>query len=78
MTIETIIRPFIGESVTPRAFIKPGGVASAPVRIGPIGLPGGTTTFTFNGSGTNTTYMAAVHKEKNVPSFDYSAGKIIQ
>jgi hypothetical protein len=70
--MEKIVRPFVGEDVAPTSFIKPGSIGAPPVRIGPIGYPGGTTTFPFSSNFTATFYLMAVHKEKAVPAFDFS------
>ena len=73
MSMEKIVRPAIGENVEPIPFIKPGSIGAPPVRIGPIGYPGGTTTFPWSANFTTTFYMMAVHKESKVPAFDFSS-----
>jgi hypothetical protein len=70
--MEKIVRPFADQNVYPTPFIKPGSAGAPPVRIGPVGLPGGSLTFSFSGNGSTTFYMVAVHKEKAVPAFDFS------
>ena len=77
MTMETIIRPFVGGGVDPQRFI-PGSAASAPpVRLA-VGLVGGTKTFSFSNSTSLSSYMAAVHTEKTSDAFDMSTGKLAQ
>lgn len=75
MTMETIIRPFIGTAVDPTPF-HPGNAQSAPpVRLA-IGVVGGTKTFAFSHSTNISSYMAAVHTEKASTAFDMSTGKL--
>lgn len=64
--MERVIRPFVGENIFPTPFIKPGSVGAPPVRIGPVGLPGGSKIFSYTASGTTTFYMVAIHREKSV------------
>jgi hypothetical protein len=73
--LEGVIRPFVGLDVGPTPFHPDGAVNVPPVRLA-IGLVGGTKTFSFSQSATLTSYMAAVHTEKSVTSFDMSTGKL--
>jgi hypothetical protein len=66
MTIESIIRPFVGRDVTPKPFTKPGSVGVPNIHIS-VGLVGGTKTFGTSGSGASATLMGNVHTE-NGPS----------
>jgi hypothetical protein len=73
--LEGVIRPFMGEQVTPQPF-HPGNSASAPpVRLS-VGLVGGSKTFAFSSSTTMSSYMAAVHTEKTSTAFDMTTGKL--
>jgi hypothetical protein len=73
--LEGIIRPFVGDNVTPTPF-HPGNSASAPpVRLA-IGMVGGTKTFSFSSSTNLSSYMAAVHTEKPSTAFDMTTGKL--
>jgi hypothetical protein len=75
--LEGIIRPFVGEQVGPQPF-HPGSSQSAPpVRLS-IGLVGGSKTFSYSGSSSLTSYMAAVHTEKPSDAFDMTTGKLAQ
>jgi len=73
--METIIRPFVGDSVAPSRLFAPNGRSAPPVHLA-IGLRGGTKTFSFSGSATMSSYMAAVHTEKSVDAFDMETGKV--
>lgn len=73
--LEGVIRPFVGDQVTPQPF-HPGNSASAPpVRLS-IGLVGGSKTFAFSSSSTLTSYMAAVHTESTSKAFDMTTGEL--
>lgn len=78
MTLETVIRPFVGEQVAPQRFIPTGGNASSPPVQLTIGLVGGSKTFSFSNSSTLSSYMAAVHTEQSVSAFDMTTGKLAQ
>lgn len=73
--LEGIVRPFVGRDVTPTPFHTAGAVNVPPVLLS-IGIIGGTKTFSFSGSMTLTSYMAAVHKESSSRAFDMSTGKL--
>lgn len=73
--METIIRPFVGESAAPTRVFAPGGRSAPPVHL-TVGLRGGTKTFSFSGSSSMSSYMAAVHTEKSVDAFDMETGKV--
>jgi hypothetical protein len=76
MPLEPIIRPFIGQDVTPKPFTPGGRGSNVPeVRL-VIGQVGGTKTFSFSQSTTLSSYMAAVHTEKTSSAFDMSTGKL--
>jgi hypothetical protein len=75
MTLETIIRPFVNDPVTPQRF-QPGSSTSAPpVRLA-IGIIGGTKTFSFSSSVNLSSYMAQVHTEQASDAFDMSSGTL--
>jgi len=77
MTLEAIIRPFVGDQVSPQPF-NPGNSASAPpVRLS-VGQIGGSKTFSFSSSTSISSYMAAVHTEKTSTAFDMTTGKLAQ
>jgi len=77
MTLEAIIRPFVGDQVSPQPF-HPGNSASAPpVRLS-VGQIGGSKTFSFSSSTSISSYMAAVHTEKTSTAFDMTTGKLAQ
>lgn len=77
MTLETIIRPFVGDPVGPQPF-HPGGASNAPpVRL-IVGLVGGTKTFAWSHSTSLTSYMAQVHTERPSAAFDMTTGKLAQ
>lgn len=75
MSLEQIVRPFVGEDVTPKKEFTQGGQSSSMVRLA-IGTVGGTKTFSFSGSSTLSSYMAAVHTEKPSDAFDMTTGKV--
>ena len=62
-TIETIIRPFIGDDSAPDKYQKPGSVGVPPVRVS-VGLKGGTKTFSFSASSSFSTRIGHKHTEK--------------
>jgi hypothetical protein len=62
MTLEAIVRPFVGEDVTPAPFHPPSAAAVTLVRIS-VGLKGGSRTFAFSASSTRSTRMGEKHKE---------------
>jgi hypothetical protein len=75
--LEPIIRPFVGNQVAPQPF-HPGNSQSAPpVRLN-VGLVGGTKTFAFSTSSSLSSYMAAVHTEKDQLIFDMTTGKLAE
>ncbi len=73
--LEPIIRPFVGEDVTPSKFIPGTSQSAPPVRLS-IGVIGGTKTFAFSSSSSLSSYMAAVHTEKTTDIFDMTTGKL--
>lgn len=73
--LEGIIRPFVGNDVTPTPFHPQNSNSAPPVRLA-VGLIGGTKTFSFSNSTTLTSYMAAVHTEKASTAFDMSTGQL--
>jgi len=75
--MEGMIRPFVGQDVTPTKEFVPGGQSAPPVRL-TVGLIGGTKTFSYSGSSTLSNYMAAVHTEKASDAFDMSTGKLAE
>lgn len=75
--METIVRPFVGQDVTPTKEYTPNGASAPMVRIA-VGQLGGTKTFSFTGSSTSSSYMAAVHTEKPSTAFDMSTGQLAQ
>ena len=73
--LEGVIRPFMGDPVSPIPF-HPGSSSSAPpIRLA-VGLIGGTKTFAWSSSASLSSYMAAVHKEKSSTAFDMTTGKL--
>ncbi len=75
MGLQSIIRPFVGQNVAPQRIHQPGAVGVPPVRFA-IGEVGGTKTFSYSGSSTLSSYMAAVHTEKPSTAFDMTTGKL--
>lgn len=75
MTMEAIVRPFVGNEVTPRAIHQQGGKAQPPVRIA-VGIIGGNTTFSYSGSSSLSSYMMAVNTEKPSTNFDMTTGDV--
>ena len=73
--MEGIIRPFVGPGVAPRRIFEPGAKSSPPIHFS-IGLRGGNKIFSFSGSSTTSSYMAAVHTEKASDAFDMATGKL--
>lgn len=63
MSIESIIRPFTTEDVTPQKYQQPGAVGAPPVRV-VVGLKGGTKTFSFSGSSSASTRIGHRHTER--------------
>ena len=63
MSLEPIIRPFQDDSVAPTPFTKPGQIGVPPVRVS-VGLRGGTKTFSFSGSSSNSTRIGHTHTEQ--------------
>jgi len=61
--MERIVRPFSNEDVTPTPFHPAGAVGVPPVRLS-IGLKGGTKTFSYSGSSSNSTRIGHKHTEK--------------
>lgn len=74
-TMEGIIRPFVGQDVTPKSILVPGAQPISPVRL-VIGDRGGTKTFSYSGSAQLSSYMANVHTEKPSDAFDMSTGEL--
>jgi hypothetical protein len=75
--LEPIIRPFVGDQVSPRPFHPGSSTSAPPVRLS-VGLVGGTKTFAFSASSSLSSYMAAVHTEKTSTAFDMTTGKLAQ
>jgi hypothetical protein len=75
MSLESVVRPFAGQDVTPVKIVQGNAGPSAPVRL-VIGLYGGTKTFAYSGSSTLTSYMANVHTEKPSTAFDMTTGEL--
>jgi hypothetical protein len=75
MALESIIRPFVGETTSPQPFHPGGPVSVPPVRLN-IGLVGGNKTFSYSGSSSLSSYMAAVHTEKPSKAFNMATGKL--
>lgn len=73
--LEPIIRPFVGQDVTPQR-IHQGGAANVPMVRLMVGLIGGNKTFSWSSSSTQSSYMAAVHTEKVSTAFDMTTGKL--
>lgn len=73
--MEGVIRPFVGSSVSPIPIHHPGAQAAPPVRLA-IGDVGGTKTFSYSGSSSLSSYMAAVHTEKPSAAFDMTTGEL--
>lgn len=73
--LEPIIRPFMGDQVTPQRFIPDSGNSAPPVRLA-VGIVGGTKTFSFSNSTNLSSYMASVHTEKPSNVFDMSTGEL--
>lgn len=73
--MEGVIRPFVGSSVAPTPIHRPGAASAPPVRFA-IGEVGGTKTFSYSGSSSLSSYMAAVHTEKTSTAFDMSTGEL--
>jgi hypothetical protein len=77
MGLEVVIRPYSAPDTGPTPFHPAGASSAPPVRL-TVGLVGGTKTFAFSQSGSISTYMAAIHKEKAVTAFDMTTGKVAQ
>jgi hypothetical protein len=75
MTLETVIRPFVGTRTEPTPFHPAGATNAPPVRL-VIGLVGGNKTFSWSHSTSLSAYMAQVHREKPSDAFDMSTGKL--
>lgn len=75
--MEGIVRPFVGPGVAPTRILQPGGKSAPPVHFS-VGLKGGNKMFSFSGSSSISSYMAAVHTEKPSDAFDMSTGKLAQ
>ena len=60
--LEGIIRPFATPGVEPTPFTKPGSTGTAAVHV-VIGARGGTKTFNWSASGSESFKMGAAHKE---------------
>lgn len=73
--MEGIIRPFAEKDVTPLRIYQSGARSVAPVRLA-IGAVGGTKTFSFSGSASMSSRMAAVHTERTTPIFDMTIGDL--
>jgi len=73
--MENIIRPFVGEDVTPTPVHQANATNVPPVRFS-VGIVGGTKTFSYSGSSTLTNYMAAVHTEAESNAFNMSTGQL--
>jgi len=61
--MEKIVRPFSDQDVTPQPYHKAGAVGVPLVRIS-VGLKGGTKTFSYSGSASNSTRIGHKHTEK--------------
>lgn len=73
--LEGIIRPFIGRAVAPIPIHRAGAVNVPPVRF-VLGEIGGTKTFSYSGSSSLASYMAAIHTEKTSTAFDMTTGQL--
>lgn len=73
--LEGVIRPFTNDDVTPVPIHQDNGQSVPQVRL-IVGLIGGTKTFSYTGSSSLTSYMAAVHTEKPSTAFDMTTGKL--
>lgn len=73
--MEGIVRPFTGADVTPKKEFSPAGQSAPVVRIA-LGEVGGNKTFSYSGSSSISSYMAAVHTEKPSDAFDMTTGKL--
>jgi len=69
MPTEAIVRPFVGEDITPTKYTAPGATSHPPVVLY-VGLKGGTKTFPWAEASSQSTYMAAVHREKASDNID--------
>lgn len=76
MTLETIIRPFVGDPVTPQRYQPANSASAPPVRLA-IGIVGGTKTFSFSSTVNLASYMAQVHTETTTDAFDMSTGALV-
>ncbi len=63
MTIETIVRPFVGQDITPTRTVKAGQSSVEPVLI-MVGRKGGSKTFAWSGSASMTSYLIRIHRER--------------
>jgi hypothetical protein len=75
MGLESIVRPFAGQDVSPSRVTQPGVVGVPPVIV-TVGLVGGTMNFSFSSSATLTNYMVEEHKEHTSKNFDMQSGKM--
>lgn len=73
--LEGVIRPFVGHSVAPIPIHRAGARNVPPVRFS-IGEVGGTKTFSYSGSSSLSSYMAAVNTEKTSTAFDMTTGQL--
>ena len=73
--LEQVIRPVVGDNISPTPFHPFGGSSQPPVRLN-IGLVGGNKTFSFSQSATLTSYMANVHTEKASTAFNMETGQL--
>lgn len=71
---EGIVRPSL-PGARPTRFINGPARGQTPVRL-VVGLTGGSETFAFSHSNSLSSYMATVHKEKPVDSFDMTTGQV--
>jgi hypothetical protein len=63
MTIETIVRPFIGQDTTPVRTVRAGQSSVEPVLV-VAGRKGGARTFAWSGSASMTSYLIRIHRER--------------
>jgi hypothetical protein len=75
--MEGIVRPFVGPGTAPRRVFEPSSRSAPSVHFS-VGLRGGNKIFSFSGSSSISSYMAAVHTEKASDAFDMTTGKLAQ
>ena len=74
MGLESIIRPFMGQDVSPTRIQQPGAVGVPPVLLA-IGRVGGTKTFSTTYNYSMSSYMVEIHDEKKTNNYDIETGK---